>query len=241
MLARTARHAAWLPAAVLLTYAVYAATGFGIVSDSRAAASSATTSVTASVLPELHIDLVNGSCGTLTDPDGAGPLEEDGAFTPTAMAVGAEDVTLASCAIDFGSNNNGATGASLWVESTRTSGANSFCNAAFGSPCAAPQFTDVLPGGVSETTWLAADDATPSSGAFGLRPTTMDACLGSDADWNTSTYYGLPQADAATGTQICDSSSTADESIVMSFRANPGLSQAATNYYVRTIFTVEAG
>jgi len=227
-----ARKAAWLPAALLVSWAILAATGFPLTPNSQAASASSTTSVTASVLPEVHMDLANA------DPDGAGPLSgcgtvtgtapnEDGAFTPTAMSTSDGDIELARCTMTFGSNNNGTSGATLSVESTRASGA-AFCSTAFDVACAGNTFADEN------------GDATLAEGGFGLRPTTVSGCGGAGADWSTANYYGIPADLAGFGTQICDTNNTSDGTMVLTFRANPSASQTAGNYYVRARFTAQA-
>lgn len=228
------RHLAWIPAALLAAWAIAAATGFTMTDTSRAATSSSTVSVTASVLPEVHLDLTNGSCGTLTDPDGAGPLVEDGAFTPAAMSAGGGDTTLATCAITFGSNNNGTNGASLWVESSRTAGTKSFCAAAFNADClATDSFTETATAGVAL--------ADLTDGNFGVKPSAIAGCGGAGADWSTANFYGLPQnTDGTLGSRICDTNSTTDGSTTLTFVADPAAAQAAGNYYVRAIFTAQA-
>lgn len=225
------RHLAWIPAALIVAYTIAAAGGFTITPDSRAAG--ATTTVTANVLKEIHIDLVNGSC---TAAPAAGPPEA-ATFNYGSMSTASDDITLGSCAITFGSNNNSTAGAKLWVESTRPgASANSFCSEAnYEVTCSGATFTDVATAGVTNATFLT------TQGGFGLRPAGAGTCPGAGADWAATNTYGLLQdTTAGFGTQICDTNSTSDGAITVEFHANPSASQTASNYYMKAEFTAEA-
>jgi hypothetical protein len=223
------RHLAWLPAALLAAYAIVAATGMSLTPASHAATATATTTVNATVLPEVHLNF--GACGTI--------VGSDATLATGSLATTDEDISLGTCVLTFGSNNNGTNGASLWVESARTSGGKTFCTAAVPGACAAPEMADANTAGITAAAFMALDAG--ATGAFALKPNAAGTCPGAGADWASTTYYGvLSDTSAALGTQICDTNSTADGTMTMDFRANPGPSQAAGSYTGKVLFTAQA-
>lgn len=120
-----ARHLAWLPAVLLLTWGVLAAAGVPLVPSSTAA-STGNSTVTATVALDVHI---GGTC--------PGYSNAYGAMVDNTLA------TLGSCSVTFGTNN-GAT-STLKVESARTTAGNvMFCRAGDNtSACGTGGFTNV--------------------------------------------------------------------------------------------------
>lgn len=228
-----ARKLVWLPAALLITAAVLAATGFSSIASSDAA-STGTTTVTATVAKEVHVNLnTAGSCG----PAGGSPTTRS--FAGNTLATTDGDVSLATCRMTFGSNNS-ALGAQLLVESTRTSGTNSFCAVVATSACVAPQFTEAATAGVAPAAFGAGEPA--AAGYFGIKANINAAsCTGGmGASVN---YFGLGQNGDATpnGAAVCSTSSTTDGDVTIDYRVNPGSSQpASTSYLVETTFTATA-
>ncbi|MCW2921990.1 MAG: hypothetical protein JWL76_1864, partial [Thermoleophilia bacterium] len=167
--ARTS-YVTWIPALLLLVAGVLAAAGFGGIANSHAA-STGTTTVTATVAKEVHVALnTTGSCGP------AGGSATTRSFAGATMATTDGDVSLASCRVTFGSNNS-ALGANLLVESTRTSGTNSFCAVAAAGACAAPQFTEAATAGVAPATFAVGEPA--AAGFFGIKANVNAAsCTG---------------------------------------------------------------
>lgn len=223
---------AWLPATLLVAAGVLAAAGFGGAPSSQAATGSST--VTATVSKEVHVALnTTGSCGP------AGGSATTRSFAGATMAVTDGDISLATCRVTFGSNNS-ALGANLLVESTRTSGTNSFCAVAALGACVAPQFTEAATAGVAPATFAVGEPA--AAGFFGIKANinggTCAGGMGASAN-----YFGLNQNTDATpnGATVCSTSSTTDGDVTIDYRVNPGSSQpASTAYLVQTTFTATA-
>jgi hypothetical protein len=226
------RAAAWLPAALLIAYALVAATGVSLTSTSRAATGTAT--VNATVLPEVHMNFT--SCGSVTDPDGAGPLAGDAVILAPDMTTSNGDVSLGTCAMTFGSNNNGTNGAKLTVANARPGAGYAMCQAAIGSTCVAPQFSDSPVAGETLAAFNSASAG--ATGRMGVKASAL-TCPGAGGSWSLATnYYGLPAA--ASPSQICATNSTADGGITLDFRADPGGSQSAGAYTLKANLLVTA-
>jgi hypothetical protein len=203
----------WLPAALLVTAAVMAATGVRMVGPSFGA-STGTSTVSATVTPELHI---GGTCPGFV---GGGPT----------MAPGDATTSLGACTLTFGTNNN-ATGALIRVESERPGAGNhTFCSTVVTAACGATSFADVAMGGA----------ASLADGEFGVRVTAAPTCVA--PTWTNSNYYGVPDATTAgAGSILCDqSNTTVDASYALQFAANPGAGTTAGLYRGSAVFTVEA-
>jgi hypothetical protein len=221
------RAAAWLPAALLVAYALVAASGFSLTPNSGAATGTAT--VNATVLPEVHMNFP--SCGSVTDPDGAGPLAGDAVIAAPNMSSSDGDISLGTCAVTFGSNNNGTNGASLTIANARPAGGTGYamCQTAVTLACAAPGFSNSPTAGENLVAFNAA--SVPATGRMGIKASSL-TCPGAGADWSTATnYYGLPAL--ATPSTICDTNSTTDGGLTLDFRADPGSSQAAGAYTLK--------
>jgi hypothetical protein len=222
----------WLPAAALATAGLLAATGFGLVPSSGAASSGSTT-VGATVAKEVHVNLNDaGQCGPVTGDTSTKSI------TGTSLQTTDGDISLATCRLTFGSNNS-ALGAQLLVESTRTSGSNSFCAVVATTPCSAPQFTDVSTAGVAAASFGTGEAA--MAGNFGITATANSGCSGGMTA--STNRYGLQQNTDATpnGATVCSTASTTDGDVTIDYRVNPGASQpASTSYLVQTTFTATA-
>jgi hypothetical protein len=219
------RSAAWLPAALLVAYALVAASGFSLTPNSGAATGTAT--VNATVLPEVHMNFT--SCGSVTDPDGVGPLAGDAVIAAPSMSSSDGDISLGTCAITFGSNNNGTNGATLTVANARPGAGYAMCQAAIGSTCVAPQFSDSPVAGEALVAFNGA--SVGATGRMGIKASAL-TCPGAGGSWSVATnYYGLPAA--ATPSQICATNSTTDGGLTLDFRADPGGSQAAGAYTLK--------
>lgn len=215
------RVAMWLPAAVLLTIGVLAATGFGTVTSSKAATSN--TTVTATVGPELHI---GGTCAgasfsgaTMAAAAGSNPYNLDGGVAGN------------SCTLTFGTNNNG-TGALLRVRNSRPGNQNTFCTAALvTSPCGATSFTETAFTG----------SASLADGAFAIEADIVTTCVA--PTWTVNNYYGLrdsTSAAVAQGDLVCDQTNTTDANYTLKFWADPSATQVSGTYSGRAEFTVMA-
>ncbi len=230
----------WLPAAALIVAGLLAATGFGLVPRSTAATTSSVT-VGATVSKEVHVNLDDaGLCGPVS---GSTSTKN---FTGTTLSTSDGDVSLATCRLTFGSNNS-ALGATLLVESTRASGANSFCDAAATVTCPGPaaQFTDVdVATGEAPGTGAGqfGQGETATSGKFGIALTVNGGtCTGGMAA--NSNRHGLQQNTDAivNGQTVCATSSMTDGDVTVDYRVNPGSAQpASTSYLVQTTYAVTA-
>lgn len=206
----------WLPAAALLTAALLAATGFRVTPPSYAATN--TTTVSANVGAELHIGTGAGQCG-------------GGVYSGVSISPGA-NAALATCTLTFGSNNNAA-GVNIRVESTRPSGADTFCQAAITSACTAgaTTFTNVA------TTGILIGSLT--NGGYGVHVTGTPTC--STPTWASGSIYGIGAADTAgAGNLICSQSGTTDGSYPLAFTARGDASKTAGTYTTNAQFTVAA-
>lgn len=216
----------WLPAAALLTAALLAAAGFRVTQPSHAASS--TTTVSASVGPELHIGTGAGQCGGAS-------------FSGVSIVTGSA-TNLGACTLSFGTNNNTA-GANLAVESTRPSGGlEVFCQAAMTSGCAA--------GATSFTSVAVAGGASIANGQYGVQVTAAPSSSNATAAcaavatsvWVTSgNYYGVRSADTAgAGDPVCNRAGTGDTSIPIQFTAQGDAAKTAGTYLTDARFTVAA-
>lgn len=210
-----ARHLAWLPAGLLIVAAVLSAAGVRMVGPGYAASTGSTT-VSATVNPELHI---GGTCP---------------GNTLSGVSMNTTDATtaLGSCTVTFGTNNNNPGGSLLRVETPRaTGGDNTFCSTAVTASCGATSFADVAFTGA----------ASLADGQFGVLVNGAPTC--NTATWTNGNYYGLRAAATAPGTGdlICDHNTfPGDASYSLQFSANPGGTTVATTYQGRADFTVEA-
>ncbi len=200
----------WLPAAALVVAALLAAAGVQFIGTSKAA--TGTSTVSATVNPEIHI---GGTCP---------------GYAPAAVTLNTGDATtaLGSCTLTFGTNNNAA-GAIIRVESTRPSGTNSFCTAALGAACGASTFTDASTAGAASLT----------DGQYGVRVTAAPTC--SSATWTNGNYYGIGNAaTAGAGNAVCNQTTTTDASYALQFAANPATNTPSGTYQADAVFTVAA-
>lgn len=212
-----ARHLAWFPAALLAAWGLLAAAGVPLAPDSRAASSTGTTSVTATVSPEVH---VGGTCIGST-------------YSGVSMLTTAGDTDLHSaCTVTFGTNN-GTNGATLRVRHSRPSPNVAFCqNSVYADACLGDTFTDVVNTGVAA--------GSMPEGSFGVGVTAVTACT--TPTWAAGNVYGLRDITTAggVGDLVCTQSGNTDGNYSIQFRADPSNSETAGSYYAQAQFVAEA-
>lgn len=213
----SARHLMWLPAGLLLAWGLLAAAGVQLTPSSRAAASTGSTTISATVLPDIHT--TGSTCAGAS-------------ITGVSFAPGVNDTLLGGCSMVFGTTN-GASGAQLRVEHPRPAGNVAFCQQATpASACAGGTFTDALYNGVGVTDI--------PDGSFGVKANAVTTC--STPTWTAGNLYGLRAAATAPGTGdlICDRSAGTDATYALQFYADPSAAQVSGLYYAQADFTAEA-
>lgn len=231
------RHLIWFPAALLCAAGALSAIGVPLTPNGQAATSTGSSVISASVLPEVSLDLGQNALGAATCSAGTGTISgpanaEVAQFgvdtTAGRLAINMSGVTnLGSCSMTFGTNN-GASGASLSVKSARASGAL-FCQNANATACTGTAYTDE--DGLNNV--LEADK-------FGIRADTLTCTT---PTWTAGNYYGAPLAGAA-GSNICtgqatNASAASDGVVVLSFHVNTS-TRPSGNYYGQLDFTATA-
>lgn len=207
------RHLMWLPAALLLSAGILAASGVKLVGPSYGA-SAATTAVTATVLPNLTI---GGTC--------------DAGSRSGSISVAADDTNIgATCTITYATNNH-APGVRLRAESTRAA-APALCKVATTTlDCgAADAFSDAATGGIADM----------ADGAFGVQVAGAPTCTTSAGSWVNGTSYGLPAGSGAGSVVCAQHNMGAAGTYTLQFRADSLAAQPAGAYDAGVSFFLEA-
>jgi len=228
------RNLAWIPAAMLISVGLLSAMGVSLIPDGRAATATGGTVISATVLPEVSLDLAQNqagaaACGTIIDATVNAEVAEFGNAGSRIPINSSGATNLGTCNMTFGTNN-GATGASLSYKSDRPATANrTFCTTAVGLTCAGTFYTD--------------DDganATLEADRFGVRLDTENC------DTNTmvlARYYGAPLSGAA-AQDVCTGEAASatpanDGHVILSFHVNTSTT-ASGDYNARLNFTATA-
>jgi hypothetical protein len=206
------RHLVWLPALLLVAIGALSASGLTTTDDSIAATATGAVVVSATVAPEVHLDLVNGSCTAA--PAGTAD-NETATFGAVALTTADGPTVLGSCAMSVGTNNNTTTGVTLAMSDARAAGGSDFflCTSAAGATCAlaADDFTDT------------AVSATLNDGAAGMK---LSARTCDDASTNTANFYPI----AASSTICVDNTGGAASTLTVQIQANPAPTQPSGSY-----------
>ena len=206
-----ARRLIWVPAVVLLAWAVLAALGYSSVQDSRAASTGSVTPE-ATVLPDLQI---GGTC--------------IGGSRNGSLSVAADDDAIgASCTVTFATNNNPG-GVRLRAESNRPAGVTFCKNANVAIACGAvANFADAPVGGA----------ASLADGEFGMRVESAPTCT--TPGWANGSVYGLAASPGA-GSIVCNTHAMgAGGSYELRFYADTVAAQEAGDYDGQVNFFLEA-
>lgn len=202
----------WLPAALLLSWGLLAATGVPLTPNSKAASSSSST-VTATVSPELT---VGGTC--------------DDATTTGSVAVASADTSIgAACSVTVSTNNH-TPGVRLKAESDRPTTPALCKNATTTASCGAvASFADTGTAGEIDMT----------DGEFGLRPAAGSSCTTST--WVIGTSYGLPaDTDGTAGSTVCTHNMGAAGTYNINYSVDTLAAQESGAYDAAVLWVAEA-
>lgn len=208
------RNLMWLPAAILMAGGVLAAIGAPLTPNSNAASSSSST-VTATVSPELT---VGGTC--------------DDATVTGSVAVNSADTSIgAACSVTVSTNNH-TPGVRLKAESDRPTIPALCKNATTTVDCgtaAIAEFADTGTAGEIDMT----------DGEFGLRPAAGSSCTTST--WVIGTAYGLlPDIDGTAGSTVCTHNMGAAGTYNINYSVDTVAAQESGNYHAAVLWVAEA-
>ena len=231
------RHLVWLPAALLVSAGLLSAFGFSMTPNGRAATATGTTTISATVLPEVSLDLAQNTagastCGVQTDATANAEVYEFG-NAGARIPINASGATaLGTCNMTFGTNN-GSSGASLTYKSARTITANrTFCTAAVAADCS------------GANTYYTDDDGantTLEADRFGIKLDPASLC--DNQPMVDNMYWGAPIS-TGTAKDVCTNeaaSATAsnDGYVRVMFDVNTS-TIASGNYNAQIVFTATA-